>query len=125
MNARKLQATTSSKHQGNTNFQAPRNCAGSRKRLNFGVWSFSGAWCLLSLSASAVQPSISLSGMPLFFEPQEAMVGDSSAYFARGQNYQFAITATGAQIALSQVESEQNEPSGHASRIIYHESCFV
>src|SRR5262249_19534323 len=135
MNANKLQTagklqTSSSKLQGNTRFQAPRSRVGSPKRLNFCVWSFSGAWSLvlgaLGLiigflnSASASQPSVSLSGLPLSFEPQEAMVGDSVAYFARGQNYQFAITATGAQIVLSKAESEPDQLSGHTSRITHH-----
>jgi hypothetical protein len=133
MNARKFQ--TAGKHRTSGKFQTPssklqgssKHQAGCDRILDFGSWDFSrvwslvlGAFCLLSFSAPASQPSISLSGLPLSFEPQEAMVGDSVAYFARGQNYQFAITATGAQIVLSKTDSEHNQLSGHASRITHH-----
>ena len=77
---------------------------------------------MLKFSTFASQPAISLSGMPLFFEPQESIVGDVSVFLARGQNYQFAITPTGAQIVLSKVDSEQNELIGHTSRIARHAS---
>jgi hypothetical protein len=62
--------------------------------------------------------------LPLYFEPQEAVLGESTAFFARGQTYQFAITSTGAQIALAKV-SEQNEPGGHASRITHYASHAI
>jgi Beta-propeller repeat len=117
MNARKHQ-TPSSKLQGSSKHQAVRN-----RILELGIWDFFGAWCLVfgalglfSLSASASQPSISLSGLPLFFEPQESVMGEASGFLARGQNYQFAITATGAEIVLSKAECEQNELSGQPSR---------
>ena len=137
MNARKLQIPDS-KLQRSFKHQACKSQTIQNRTLKLGIWNFLGAWslefgalCLIgflqcvSNSAFASSPSVSLSALPLFFEPQETVVGDSSAYFARGQNYQFAITATGAQIALSKVESEQNEPSGHASRITHHASAIT
>jgi hypothetical protein len=63
--------------------------------------------------------------MPLFFEPQESVPGEASGFLARGQNYQFSITPTEAQIVLSKFDSEQNELIGHASRITRHASRTV
>lgn len=60
--------------------------------------------------------------MPLFFESQEAVLGGPSTFLARGQNYQFAITATGAQIALSRAQPEQNDTFSHASHFTHHAS---
>jgi hypothetical protein len=116
MNQQKLQISNS-KLQGNTTSQAPDTGGASRSSLSFGVWSFVfGALCLLALSAIASPPPISLAGMPLFFEPQEAALGDPSIFLARGQTYQFAITPTGAQIVLSKAGSDQPNEFGHASR---------
>jgi hypothetical protein len=70
-------------------------------------------------SAIAAQPSISLSGLPLFFEPQEPLMGEASSFLARGKNYHFALTATGAEIVLSKAESEQNDTLSHPSRPAY------
>src|SRR5258708_33661682 len=70
--------------------------------------------------ASASQPSISLSGLPLFFEPQESVMGEACGFLARGQNYQFAITATGAEIVLSKAESQPNNSPSHATCIADH-----
>src|SRR6266568_2629318 len=123
MNAKKLQTAgklqaPSSRLQGSSKHQASRSQRVPNRILDLGIWDFFGGWCLVfgalcltSFWASAAQPSISLPGMPLFFEPEEAMVGDSAAYFARGKNYQFAITATGAQIVLSKAESEESDSS--------------
>jgi len=123
---RKLQAP-SFKLQGNIKLQAPRVTFGLLDFLKFVVWSFSGAWslvfgalCFLSLCASAAPPSISLSGLPLFFEPQESVMGEACGFLARGQNYQFAITATGAEIVLSKAESQQNNSPSHATCIADH-----
>ena len=63
--------------------------------------------------------------MPLFFEPQEGGVGAPSAFLARGQNYHFAITATGAQIVLSKSGTEESDLSSHASRITHHASRVI
>src|SRR5215831_4272750 len=73
MNTRKLQAP-SPKLQGNIKFQTPKPAFGLLTFFKLGFWSFSGAWslvlgvsCLVSLCASAAQPSVSVSGLPLFF----------------------------------------------------------
>jgi hypothetical protein len=79
-----------------------------------------GILCCACFSAIASQPTLSLSGLPLFFEPQESPIGDASAFLARGQNYRFSITPAGAQIILSKAESEQT--GSHASRITHHAS---
>src|SRR5947209_1072888 len=42
------------------------------------------------------------SGLPLFFEPEES--AGPSSFLARGQNYQFRITPTGAEIVLAKAE---------------------
>src|ERR1051326_1420862 len=112
MNVKKLQAP-SSKLQGNPKVQARTAWA---RLLKFDVWSFSraslplfGALFLFSLSACANQPSISLSSLPLFFEPQEAVPGVPSSFLARGQNYQFRITPTGAEIVLSKAETASGD----------------
>jgi hypothetical protein len=136
MNDRKLQPkgklqTPGSKLQGNTKFQAPKAGLKILRFLKFGVWSFSGAWSLVfgalfalllgaCLIASASQPSISLSGLPLSFEPQERRLGEPCIFLARGQNYQFAITPTGAQIDLVATHSGRDQFAGHASRIRHH-----
>lgn len=131
MNARKLQIP-GSRLQRSFKHQACKSQTIQNRILKLGIWNFFGAWglvfgawCLLSLSASAVQPSISLSGMPLYFEPQEAAIGESTAFFARGQNYQFAITSTGAQIVLSKTGSEESDSYSHASRITHHASRAI
>src|SRR6266481_2384819 len=128
MNQRNIQKPKA-KLQRNPKFQAPRACSRSLEFFKFDVWSFFGAWslvfgalCLLSLSAGASQPSVSLSGLPLFFEPQENELGTTAGFLARGQNYQFQITPISAQIGLSKAGPEQNDFSARASRITHHAS---
>src|ERR1043165_8736261 len=85
-------------------------------RKQFGALAFILAITLCPC-VKASQPSLALSGLPLFFEPQEPSLGEPSIFLARGQNYQFAINATGAQIDLRSTQPEQDNISGHASRI--------
>jgi len=137
MNARKFQTAgmlqaPSPKLQGNIKLPTPGAQFERIKFFKFDLWRFTGAWrlvfgalCLISFCAFAAQPSISLSGMPLFFEPQDGAIGDPSAFLARGQNYHFAITPTGAQIVLSRAESEEGNSSDRASRIAHHASRMV
>lgn len=147
MNDKKLQNPIP-KLQGNSKSQASRVSVSLIDFLKLEVWSFFGAWTLelgalglilailhcVSLPTFASQPSISLSGLPLFFEAQESVLGDPSSFLARGQSYQFVITATGAQIVLSKVEPDQSESSskapvlrsafgGGGSRITHHGSA--
>lgn len=58
-----------------------------------------GALCFSSAFGFAAQPS--LSGLPLFFEPQETATNGPSSFLARGQKYQFRISAAGVEIVLS------------------------
>src|SRR5262245_21936348 len=91
MNANNLQ-TAGKLQTSSSKLQTSRSQRLPNRFLEFGIWDFFGVWCLvfgafclISFCATAAQPSISLSGLPLSFEPQEALVGNSVAYFARGQ----------------------------------------
>jgi len=133
----KLQAPTI-KLQGGSKHKAPRGQVDRSQNLKVGIWDFSGAWNLelaalglilgilhcLSLPAFASQP-VSLSGLPLFFEPVDSAPGEPASFLARGQNYQFAITATGAQVALSKAEPEEDNSTPYASRITHHPSLHA
>lgn len=79
-------------------------------------------WPLCAQASAFQQPSVSFSGMPLFFEPQEAAVGEPAGFLARGQNYHFLITPNSARIALCKTESDSNDLLSHASRIMHRDS---
>ncbi len=105
----------SSKLQGNTKSQFPDACADALKYMRadvlsfFGVWVWAlGAFCSSRVTVFANPPS--LSGLPLFFEPQQVNPGvGPSSFLARGQKYQFRISATGADIAIANGETASQD----------------
>jgi hypothetical protein len=61
---------------------------------------------LLALPATAAQPAVLPSHLPLYFEAIGSQVKGPEQFIARGHDYQFLISATGTQMALRKTATE-------------------
>ncbi|MGO9586784.1 MAG: immunoglobulin domain-containing protein [Limisphaerales bacterium] len=61
---------------------------------------------LLALPARAAQPVAVPASLPLYFEASQGQAGGPAQFVARGHDYQFLVSAAGAQIALRKTDAE-------------------